>query len=270
MAAPVVLLPPSEAKVPDGRGAPFDSVNTRFAELDDHRRLVAEALAAAMVEEGTASRLLGVRGSALAAAREANRKVLLSATLATSARYRGVLYEEAKLSDLEGVARRRLNRQVVVFSGLFGLLTPSDPIPDYKLKMGATLAPMGRLSSWWRPRLTTALDPIVDGRVVWDLLPQEHSAAWDHRHASYRTRIRVRFADVVGGTDAEPERLVTVSHWNKLLKGALLRHLLATNVEDPEHLTTFTHPRGYRYRPELTVVEGREVEVTLAAPSDHT
>jgi len=43
-----------------------------------------------------------------------------------------------------------------------------------------------------------------------------------------------------------------VSHWNKLLKGALLRHVLATQLDDPEGLVEFDHPMGYRYESGLT------------------
>jgi uncharacterized protein len=56
-----------------------------------------------------------------------------------------------------------------------------------------------------------------------------------------------------------------VSHWNKLLKGALVRHIVATQLTGPEGLTAFRHPQGYRYRPDLTVEEGGRVFVSLVA-----
>ena len=73
---------------------------------------------------------------------------------------------------------------MLIVSGLFGVVAPPDPIPHYKLKMSAALPGTGRLSTWWRPRLTAALAEQLRGRVVWDLLPQEHSAAHGARNSN--------------------------------------------------------------------------------------
>ena len=51
-------------------------------------------------------------------------------------------------------------------------------------------------------------------------------------------RLTVRFVDTEGRT---------VSHWNKLLKGALVRHLLVDPTSDPDDLAGWRHPLGYRY-----------------------
>jgi len=96
---------------------------------------------------------------------------------------------------------------------------------------------------------------------VWDLLPNEHSAAWDSSVAG--SRIRVRFVDDVE-KDGE-RKLVTVAHWNKLLKGALVRYVVETQLTDPAGLADFTHPEGYVYAPELTQVAGHLTEVALVA-----
>jgi hypothetical protein len=54
-----------------------------------------------------------------------------------------------------------------------------------------------------------------------------------------------------------------VSHWNKLLEGAVVRHLLAAQLTEPAGLAEFRHPAGCAYRPELTVVEGERVVASL-------
>ena len=155
--------------------------------------------------------------------------------------------------------RRRIDQQMIVFSGLWGLVVPTDPIPFYKLKMTAKAPRGGRLAAWWRPRIAPVLDTRVDGRVVWDLLPNEHVAAWPTSDAPKR-RIAVRFLDDTGGPS-----LITVSHWNKLLKGALVRHVVGHQLNDPDGLTDFEHPQGYRYRPDLTVEAGGRTVVSMVA-----
>ena len=232
MRAPVILVPPSEAKVPGGRGAPWTAGRMRF-DLDDDR-----------------ARVL----------RELRLDVATAPTRPAIDRYSGVLYRELAYATLDRARRRRVDTQVVIFSGVWGLVAPRDPIADYQHKMGARAGRLGRLATWWRPRLTAVLDRHVRGRVVWDLLPHEHAAAWPVATTVAR-RIAVRFLD-------EHERggqrtLTTVSHWNKLLKGALVRHLVDAQLTDPAGLVEFRHPERYEYRPELTVSEPGRVVVAL-------
>jgi cytoplasmic iron level regulating protein YaaA (DUF328/UPF0246 family) len=177
-------------------------------------------------------------------------------------RYTGVLYGALAYADLDRTPRRRVDQQVLILSGLWGLVAPRDPIPAYRLKMSAAVPGLGRLATWWRSRLGPVLDAHVDGRVVWDLLPGEHLAAWP-ASAAPRRRIAVRFLDDVdrgGGRE-----LVTVSHWNKLLKGSLVRHVVDRQLQSPDGLADFEHPQGYRYRPDLTVVDGDRTVVSLVA-----
>ena len=245
-----MLLPPSEGKAPGGDGPPWDAAATRFPDLADARREVLAALGAAMeADEATRGALLGVKGQSLARATEANRTAATAPTRPAIERYTGVLYDALDTASLTATVRRRLDRQVLILSGLWGVVAPDDPVPDYKLKMGARLDGLGRLAAWWSPRLAPVLGEVAGGRVVWDLLPNEHAAAVAPL-VSARRVVTVRFLDDVerGGE----RRLVTVSHWNKLLKGALVRHVLTEQLDDPAGLESFEHPEGYGFRPDLS------------------
>lgn len=225
----VILLPPSEGKALGGRGAPWAPGRSAFPELDDARAAVLAALA---VEQPAAA----------------------GPTMPALRRYTGVLYKELDAASIEGAARRRLNRNVLVVSGAWGLVAPTDPVPYYKLKMSARLPSVGALTAWWRPKITAALAPRVAGAVVWDLLPGEHAAAVDWRRLAPRRRITVQFLDASGKT---------VSHWNKLLKGSLVRWLAETGATDVADLAGFHHPQGYRYDESATVDEGVLVRVVF-------
>ncbi len=260
---PLILVPPSEGKAAGGSGEKWAGGTSRFDRLDRPRRAVMTALRDGL--RGDSAKLLGVKGDALEAAIAADRSVRRSPTMPAIERYTGVLYDALDIATLPAAARRHLGDQVVIFSGLFGALGAFDPVPDYKLKMGATLPGIGRLSTYWRPHIDAALAPELDGRIVWDLLPNEHAAAWSGGASGGGTsRITVKFLDDVerGGS----RQLVAVSHWNKLLKGALVRHLLATGLDHPEGLAAFEHPLGYVYRPELTTVTDGVTAVSLVAP----
>lgn len=208
----LILLPPSEGKAPGGAGRPWAVGRSAIGALDLQRTEVLDALG-----DGHPARTAG--------------------TLPAIRRYSGVLYKELDAASLRGTALRRLNRNVLTVSGLWGLVAPADPVPEYKLKMSASVPPLGKLSTWWRPHLTAALAPRASGAVVWDLLPNEHAAAVAWADLDPRRRVTVQFLDRSGRT---------VSHWNKLLKGSIVRWLLESGETDPLALQAFTHPQGYR------------------------
>lgn len=254
---PLILLPPSEGKA-SGGGGPSWSPGSMAVDLDDARMAVAEALADAMSGgEAARSKLLGVKGDALEAATLANQKVISSPTMRAIDRYDGVLYGALEPATLSPAARRRLGSTVLIFSGLWGLVAPGDPISDYKLKMSAPLPGTGRLSTWWRDPISEALARRGAGRVLWNLLPNEHDSAWRPDAVTSSRRYSVRFLE------RHPDgRLVAVSHWNKFLKGALVRHLLEHPHAGPSDLAEWEHPSGYRLDRDAT--EERDGEVLLS------
>jgi len=229
---PVILVPPSEGKAAGGDGPGWSPGSMTDRTLDRHRRVV------------------------LRAARAAGATPRRAATVPAMARYRGVLYQELAWASLPAAARRRGAQQVRTVSGLWGLVAPADPIPTYRLKMSASLDGLGRLSTWWRPRLAPVLATLTADRVVWDLLPIEHEAAMDWSTATPARRVTVRFLDARGRT---------VSHWNKLLKGSLVRWLLTEQPEGPEDLGAFRHPLGYRYDRRASHLDGAQATVVLRA-----
>ena len=236
---PVLLLPPSEGKALGGDGAPWA------------RRTMADpALDAA-------------RHAVLAAARSAGVVRRGAPTTRAMERYTGVLYRELDWPSLSAAARDRGDDQVRIVSGLWGLVAPSDPIPHYRLKMAGRLDGIGPLTAWWRPRLAPVVAALTDARVVWDLLPIEHAKAmtWPPDGRGPAQRVTVRFVDASGQT---------VAHWNKLLKGALVRWILTDQPEHAADLAHFEHPLGYRLDPAASRLDGPVVTAVLregAAPT---
>jgi uncharacterized protein len=229
---PVILLPPSEGKAAGGDGPPWRPGTMADAGLDRHRTVV------------------------LRAARAAGVTTRRAPTMAAIERYTGVLYRELDWTSLPAAARRRGSTQVRIASGLWGLAAPSDPICDYRLRMSASLDGLGRMAGWWRPRLAPVLADLVADRVVWDLLPNEHAAACDWPATGPGRRVTLRVVDADGRT---------VSHWNKLLKGAIVRWILTERPAGPEDLVGFDHPAGYRFDPEASDLGPERAAVVLRA-----
>ncbi len=212
-----LLLPPSEGKAPGGApGTSWQAASGRFAsELGLRRAEVAAALAAA---GGGDARLLGVSGAHLDRARTANVSLAGAPTLPAGQRYTGVVWDALGLASLRAPVRRRASSAVLVVSGLLGVAGLDDPTPDYRLKMGASLAPLGKLATWWRPAVSATISAATTRRYVVDLLPNEHRAAWEPDERTDGVRVGfVERSGKVAGHDA------------KAAKGRLARYLLESS-----------------------------------------
>ena len=177
----------------------------------------------------------GVRAQVLAAT-----GVAAARTMPAIERYTGVLATELAWKTLPPGAKRRGRTSLLIATALLGMVGPLDPVPDHRLAMTDSLDGLGRLGPFWRPYLTKTLERHLEARVVWDLLPIEHAAAWDANVIPARKRRTARFIAADGKT---------VTHWNKLLKGALTRFILLTGATGPKPLADLVLPQGYRLDP---------------------
>ena len=219
----LILLPPSEGKVRGGDGPTWDPASGRFAELAPRRLRVANALKRA---RGGNEKLLGARGDLLATAREANRALLDAPTLPAWQRFSGVVWAHLDAASLPVKARRRAEAGVVVVSAVTGLSAWDDPVPDFRLKLSASLKPMGGLAAFWRAAVSASLNDLAAGHTVVDLLPNEHRSAWvpdESRYALVRPEFVV--------ADGKP-----AGHAGKAAKGRVARLLLASGRIPSERL----------------------------------
>ena len=261
---PLILLPPSEGKASGGDGPPLDLDSMSFESLNPARARMAKALDQLSRRPRVARKLLGVKGAALERAKLDNATIQESPTLPAIERYTGVMYDAIDYRSLDAGAREAFGRTVVIMSGLFGMVRPSDMIPTYKLKMGAKLLRSKTCAAAWKPLISKSLAIAGGPGVIWDLLPNEHSAAWDPSTVPHGARFTVRFVE-----RAASGQLKTVTHLSKLLKGALVRHLVSNSAEAGAAESAlplaagFSHPEGYEFYPDLTTEIGRTTELVF-------
>ena len=252
--AVLVLLPPSETKRGGGDGPPLRLDRLAHPELNPLRAELVDELVKLAAEPAAARAALGLSAQQDAEVAR-NAELWTAPTVPALHRYTGVLYDALDHRSLSAAHRRRFDASVVIFSGLWGAVVPGDPIPDYKLKMGAALAPLGKLSTWWRKPLSARLAALAAGRHVWNLLPNEHALAWDP--PAGLEQWTVRFLERRNG------KVTTVSHDNKSLKGALVRYLLANPSAEPTDLAAWKHPAGYRLDRKRTERQGSLTVLSL-------
>src|SRR5690606_39515536 len=113
----------------------------------------------------------------------------------------------------------RADRCVRTVSALWGLVSPEDRIPAYRLSMATDLPGVGPLARSWREPLARVLDPLAAERLVVDCRSATYAAAWPVPVGG-PGHVAVRVL-----TDTDGRRTV-VSHWAKHARGLLSRHLV--------------------------------------------
>ncbi len=267
-----ILLPSAEGKEPGGNPLAPDMFDYRssntfnyFSQLNPERRALIDALQAQVREgsDGDLAALFGVKGDTLQEAVDVNLDIYRSPLMAAVDRYGpGVMYAAMDFAGLPTGSQRRLLENGVIFSGLFGLLRPDDLIPNYRLKMDAKVEGIGKAVSYWREPLSDALNALVAGHAVWNLLPASHEAAWDDAE-TYSRMIRIKFF-----REDEAGERTAVSHGVKELRGSLVAHIVNETADAIETLDDWEAPDGYEVDSEASEIDeaGGGTVVMVSSP----
>ena len=134
-----------------------------------------------------------------------------------------MLFAALDLAGSDPETRERLERGVLVWSGLWGAVGLGDPIPAYRLSGAVTLPGPGRLASFWRGPLRATMADRGADQVILDLRSSTYATSWA---APPERTVAVRVIHQQGDTRT------VASHFNKATKGRLLR-ALATAPGEP-------------------------------------
>jgi len=121
--------------------------------------------------------------------------------------YSGVLYQALDWGSLSVTAKARGDKSLLIVSAIFGVLRPSDVIPNYKAKI---------TSSDWK----VALKPVLDGLeadLIIDCRSSTYAGVWQSppdRTAAVRVFKK------------EKGKISVITHLSKKYRGELTRELL--------------------------------------------
>jgi cytoplasmic iron level regulating protein YaaA (DUF328/UPF0246 family) len=174
----LILLPPSEGKNQPAGKSKLNLTKLAFADqlIDVRTRLVTKSLTAA-----PAVKAIDV--------------------------YSGVLYQALDWGSLSVTAKARGDKSLLIVSAIFGVLRPSDVIPNYKAKI---------TSSDWK----VALKPVLDGLeadLIIDCRSSTYAGVWQSppdRTAAVRVFKK------------EKGKISVITHLSKKYRGELTRELL--------------------------------------------
>ncbi|HVV76953.1 MAG TPA: peroxide stress protein YaaA [Mycobacteriales bacterium] len=225
----LILLPPSESKAPGGRGPAVDVDALSWPELAPCRRRVLNALVTICDRHPAKARALLGLSEALDGDRHANAVADVSPTLPAGLRYTGVLHDALGYPTLSAAARRRADASVIVLSGLWGAVRPTDELPAYRIGIGTKLPRVGPLPAYWRAALSDALDAEVAQRGALDLRSSGYSQMY---RPSRDAEVNLHRVAIMG---PDGKRAAT-SYQSKVAKGRLVRALLKSSNPGPEDI----------------------------------
>ena len=239
----LIFLPPSETKAFPAEAPPVELGSLVLPELTPARARLLKALV--RLARGRAPAALAALGLSPGQSGElAHNRELLSAPAGGAAEvYTGVLHDAL---DLPGLHRRGITTdQVLIFSGLWGVLRPGDRIPHYRCSAGARLSAAGPVSAAWRKALRVPLAAHATGRLVVDLRSSAYASLW--APGASAVTVRVLHERESGGV----VRRSVVSHFNKATKGRLARALLESGQQPgkPDEFADLVRALGYTVEP---------------------
>ena len=220
-----ILIPPSEGK------ARVKATNTIFSDTNfKFERPVNQVVRLLeLIDDEDLRSVYGTSPEKALGFHRQNQDIFNSPCAPAIERYTGVVYEHIEWETLSEKAKKYMENYVFIFSGLFGLLTPMTPIPDYKLKMNVL-----SLQHHWNHKLSEALQ---DETPIFDLLPQVHRKAYK---PNKKNVIPVDFLIKNKG------KKTAAGHFGKAVKGEFNRHMSENIVTSVDEFSGFEYD-GFKW-----------------------
>jgi hypothetical protein len=232
----LIIVPSSETKRDaPARGKPVSLETLSFPELNAVRARLLDALIATSALPDARRRLLA--GDSLADEVDRNTQLRGLPTRPVLEVYTGTLHGGLDAATLSTSAVRRARTRLVIASGLFGLLRPSDRIPPYRMNICSRLVGVDGIEAAWRTVLPAALEEAAGLRgPIFDLRSASYQAAGIPSSLSHRW-VTMRADGSDGG------RVGNV--FIKRARGEAARHLLESGKDpsSPEKLAAVLRER---------------------------
>ena len=148
-----------------------------------------------------------------------NREIIHELTMKAIERYTGVAFDYLSYETLDADAKAYLDKNLLIFSNLFGVLGAGDLIPEYRLQQGK---PVGdtKPEQFYRPLLMPLLDDYLDGEEILDI----RAGFYDKYYKPSQPYTTLKFTK--GGK--------VVSHWAKAYRGVVLREIAKAKIDSLE------------------------------------
>ena len=246
----IFLLPPSEGKTPASKGPKFAPKKLVFPNLTDKRLHLMESLAQlCKTQPELAAKVLDL-GPAQRELLTTNADLSTAPCAPAIQIYTGVLYDHLGYSSMNAKARARADSSILISSALFGFVSPTDPIPAYRLSGSSVIPDVGSLVGYWKVELLDSLAQ-CSGELILDMRSGSYEKLAPAKQLDQPV-VSVKVLTNVNGV------LKPVTHFNKATKGDLVRAACLSSTKAPTKVAQLAE-----YFRKL----GFEAELDQAAPS---
>jgi cytoplasmic iron level regulating protein YaaA (DUF328/UPF0246 family) len=211
-----ILLSPSETKIEGGKLPPVNQNSFFLKELYPKREQIISQYNkyVSSLDIDSLSNWFGLKKKE--EAQKLKQGIADFHTMKALERYTGVAFSAIDYNGLDSASQNYIDKNMVLFSNLFGPILAKDLIPDYKLKQGAKI-PNLNIESFYKKEFTKPLDEFVGEEVI-DLRAGFHEK--QYKPTSAKT-VKIKFLK-----DGK-----VVSHWSKHYRGIIVRELALNKVK---------------------------------------
>ncbi|RXJ58188.1 YaaA family protein [Candidatus Marinarcus aquaticus] len=212
-----ILLAPAETKNSGGNQAVYGKNNFCFPQLFEKRDAIVQMYEAHVkhLDPKALSAWFGLKNDK--EVQKYAHTLLDKPGMKAIQRYNGVAFDALEYDNLTTKAQAYIDKNVVLFSNLFGPILACDIIPDYKYKQGAKL-PNISVERYYCENFTDALDNFL-GEEVLDLRAGFYEKFYKVKHANVLTFKFIKEGKVV-------------SHWAKHYRGRVLNAVAKHNIQN--------------------------------------
>jgi len=223
-----ILLAPSERKTKGGDFPPVNKKSFIFPEIYQKRVEIIKKYDAFLQTTDDVKNFGEDKSSVFA---RATKKAVL--------RYSGVAFEHLDYKSLDEKAKEWINKNVLIFSNLFGVISANDRIPYYTLKQGKK--PGFDIYKAHKEVFTPILEEINKKEIFIDLRAKFYEKI-------YKPKNSVTFSFIKNGK--------IVSHFAKAYRGLLTRHIAIHKPNTIDELLKIEFPN-------VKIIEIREKKKNL-------
>lgn len=210
-----ILLSPSESKKGGGEKA-FALQKLLFASLLPQRtKLLHQYMNILQRNDlATLSKMFGLKKEA-DIYKYQQQDIIHQGSMKAIERYTGVAFDYLAYHTLEPSQQSHIDKEVLIFSNLFGAIRANDFIPDYKLKQGQTLGEI-KVEKFYKEESSSLLDEYLKDEEILDL----RAGFYDKFYKPTKAYTTLKF--IKNGK--------VVSHWAKAYRGIILRYIAQNNI----------------------------------------
>lgn len=168
--------------------------------------------------------------------------------------FNGDVFHGLDANTLSSEKIDRMQNQLRILSGLYGLLRPLDLIQPYRLEMGTnfSLGTHKNLYDFWKDKTTQQLNlEMEEGELFVNLASNEYFNVIDIKKLVAKI-VTPQFKDFKNG------KLKIISFFAKKARGMMVRHLVDVNAKTIEDIKTFNSD-GYSYNANETLDPSKPV-----------